>query len=57
VRRQDGSKIFFPLNPFEQLKHDLSGFVIECPGGLVGQYQKRVVDQGSSDGNPLLLAT
>ena len=47
---------FFLVQPLEQVQDLLAGPGIEVAGGLVGQEQGRVVDQGAGDGHALLLA-
>ena len=42
---------------FKKLQHFLAGFRIQITRWLVGQNDGRLVHQGSSDGNSLLLAT
>ncbi len=39
----------------QQLHNLLPGFAVQCAGGLVGQDDGRVIDQGAGDGHPLLL--
>ena len=42
---------------FLQQLHDLdAGLAVQCAGGLVGQQDVRVVDEGAGDGHPLHLA-
>jgi hypothetical protein len=44
-----------PVEILEE-RHDFhAGVRIERAGGLVGQYQDRIVDEGARDGHPLLL--
>ncbi len=40
----------------EGLEDDLPGLGVQVPGGLVGQDEGRVVDQGPGDGHALYLA-
>jgi len=57
VRRQDGSKIFFPLNLLKQLKNQLSGLIVERASRLVCKDKHRVIHQSSGDGHTLLFPT
>jgi len=57
VRRQDGSKIFFPLDLLKQLKNQLSGLIVECASRLVCEDEQRVIHQRSGDGDTLLFST
>ena len=40
----------------EEFQHFSRGIRVQCPGGLVRQKQTWMIDDGSGDGNPLLLA-
>ena len=42
---------------YHQLHHRLTGCFIQIPGGFIGQYQQRFVQQGTRDCNTLLLST
>ena len=44
------------FRPAEEVEDLLAGLGVQVAGGLVGQQQGRVVDQGPGDGHPLLLA-
>src|SRR5438128_964064 len=50
----DGSAI--PMQVFKQRQNLVACLAIERPGGLVCQNQGRIVDNGTSDGDALLLA-
>jgi hypothetical protein len=41
----------------QHLQHGLAGLRVQCAGGLVGQYQPALPDQGAGDRGALLLAT
>jgi hypothetical protein len=57
VRRQDGSKIFFPLNLLKELKDQLSRLIVECACRLVRKDEQRGIHQRSGDGDTLLFPT
>ena len=57
MRRQDGSKIFFPLDLLKQLKNQLSRLIVECARRLVCKYEEWVIHQRSGDGDTLLFPT
>ena len=51
----DGLTVSLQLS--EEIEHDVARGTVEVPGGLVGQHEGRLPDDGPSHGNTLLLST
>ena len=56
VRRNHESRLPFSANRAEQFNNFLAGMRVEIARWFVGQNQLRLIDEGTSDGNPLLFA-
>src|SRR5881409_3240843 len=56
VRHDDDRLSELLVEAAEQVEDLLSGLRVELPGGLVRQEERRVIREGHSDGDPLLLA-
>ena len=56
VRGDDQRHLFFGAKILEQLNDFAAGVGIEVAGGLIGQQQFRLVDEGAGDGDALLFA-
>ena len=57
VGHDDGSETAFAGEREKKREDKLRSGVIEIPGGLVGQQETRLADQGAGERDPLLLAT
>src|SRR6185436_19053030 len=55
VTRDDQRRVTLAAGTAQQLEHVLGGFGVEIAGGLVGQHELRLVNDGPSDRDPLLL--
>ncbi|SVA73972.1 uncharacterized protein METZ01_LOCUS126826, partial [marine metagenome] len=57
VRYKEESYVFLPVERGEELQDLPARYRVEGSGGLVCEYELGIGDQGTRDGDPLLLAT